>query len=120
MSPKQLGEIQTRLQAKKKSLEERIHEIGLDDPFLNPDHVNDNAVDTDVRDQIGHDTVQAKVLTLTKELGLVEGALKRSFEGKYGICVNCQKPIDQARLDLIPEAEHCIECHGKIFTSRDA
>lgn len=108
------------MSAKKTELEGRIADLGKDDPFLDPDHVNDNAVDTDVRDQIGHDTIEATVASLSKELELVEGALKRTFDGGYGLCLICNDPISQARLDLIPEAEHCIECHGKIFTSREA
>jgi DnaK suppressor protein len=41
---------------------------------------------------------------------LIEEALKRIKEGKYGICVHCQKPIQKKRLDAVPWARHCIEC----------
>ncbi len=110
--------IQTILIQKKASLETRIAELRLDDPFLDPDHVTDNAaVDTDVREQIGHDTIEASIASMQKQLDQVESALKRTFDNTYGACVNCGKMISQERLNLIPEAEHCIECHSKGFTS---
>lgn len=37
----------------------------------------------------------------------VIGAQIRLDEGKYGICITCGEPIDDARLDAIPEAAMC-------------
>ncbi len=41
---------------------------------------------------------------------LIEEALQRIKEGKYGICVHCKKKIQIKRLDAVPWARHCIEC----------
>lgn len=41
---------------------------------------------------------------------LIEEALQRIKEGKYGICVYCGKKIQQKRLEAVPWARHCIEC----------
>jgi DnaK suppressor protein len=38
----------------------------------------------------------------------VIGALVRLDEGKYGACVVCGEPIDEARLDAIPETPYCV------------
>jgi DnaK suppressor protein len=37
----------------------------------------------------------------------VIGALLRLDEGRYGICVVCGEPIDEARLAAIPETPYC-------------
>lgn len=37
-------------------------------------------------------------------------ALQRLHDGKYGICVDCEQPIDPKRLDTVPAALRCISC----------
>ena len=45
-----------------------------------------------------------------KKLRLVEEAIEKIDNGQYGICSECQEPIPEARLKVIPFAEHCINC----------
>ncbi|MDR2069872.1 MAG: TraR/DksA family transcriptional regulator [Treponema sp.] len=45
-----------------------------------------------------------------KRLKLIDSALTRIQQGKYGLCVKCGKRIPQDRLDAIPYALMCIEC----------
>lgn len=45
-----------------------------------------------------------------EEIALIERALKRIGEGKYGACQSCGEDIDEARLKAIPYAETCISC----------
>ena len=40
----------------------------------------------------------------------VEWALVRVKQGKYGICVDCGKPISRARLKAVPWTEFCRDC----------
>jgi DnaK suppressor protein len=47
------------------------------------------------------------------ELEKVEQALQRIKAGTYGICLKCGKAISLARLEIYPEAEHCMNCHKK-------
>jgi DnaK suppressor protein len=44
----------------------------------------------------------------------VEDALKRIDEGKYGVCVDCGKPIPEPRLEAIPWAARCVEDEAKL------
>lgn len=86
-----------------------------DDPFADPDHASDNAaVDTDVREQTGHDTIEAEIKDLEKRLFDIDNALKKIYKTGYGICEKCKKPIPKARLNLIPEAQYCIDCERKL------
>lgn len=43
-------------------------------------------------------------------LRLIEEALARLDNGRYGLCVNCEQAIETARLQAIPWARHCIGC----------
>ena len=44
---------------------------------------------------------------------LVDEALERMHEGKYGECIQCGGEMQQKRLDAVPWAPHCIPCQEK-------
>ena len=46
-------------------------------------------------------------------LQLIQDALRRTDEGSYGLCVECQQDVQRKRLDAVPWARHCIECQEK-------
>jgi DnaK suppressor protein len=43
-------------------------------------------------------------------LRAIEEALARIKQGTYGVCVVCQQPISQARLEAVPWTRHCRGC----------
>nr|WP_314995423.1 TraR/DksA family transcriptional regulator [uncultured Treponema sp.] len=45
-----------------------------------------------------------------KRMQLIESALARIEQGKYGKCIKCGKKIPEDRLRAIPYALMCIEC----------
>ena len=93
----------------------QIDELKKSDPFADPDHASDNAaIDTDVREQVGHDTIEAEIKDLEKRLNDIDIALKKIYKNTYGHCERCQASIAQARLELIPEARFCISCEKKL------
>ncbi|MBE6065320.1 TraR/DksA C4-type zinc finger protein [Clostridium cochlearium] len=47
-------------------------------------------------------------------LNKIETSLESINEGKYGICKNCGKKINEDRLEFIPYAENCIECQKEL------
>jgi RNA polymerase-binding protein DksA len=47
---------------------------------------------------------------MEKNLDDVKAALQQVDAGTYGICSNCGKPIEEARLKLVPSATLCISC----------
>jgi len=103
-----------RLEEDLKDLLAKIEELKKEDPFSDPDHASDNAaVDTDVREQVGHETVEAQIKDLNYRVSEIKAALLRINKGKYGICLRCAKPIPKARLEVIPESAYCIECEKK-------
>ena len=43
----------------------------------------------------------------------IEAALKRIDDGAYGLCRDCDAPINPRRLEFDPTALRCIECESK-------
>jgi RNA polymerase-binding transcription factor DksA len=48
-----------------------------------------------------------------KQLRLIESALTRISQGKYGHCIKCEKRIPQDRLEAIPYALMCVGCKSE-------
>jgi DnaK suppressor protein len=47
-------------------------------------------------------------------LGLINVALERIENGKYGKCDECGEAISKPRLQAIPYTQHCIQCARKL------
>lgn len=116
LSKKFIAEQKVKLEKDKEKILRQVEELKKDDPFADPDHASDNAaVDTDVREQVGHETIEAEVKDLERRLVAINSTLKKLIRGSaYGMCERCHKAILFARLKLIPEAEYCIDCEKKL------
>ncbi len=44
----------------------------------------------------------------------IEAALKRIDDGTYGLCRDCDEPINPKRLEFDPTALRCIDCAGNL------
>ena len=44
-------------------------------------------------------------------LALIESALRRIDDGAFGLCKTCGKPVPPERLEALPWATDCIDCH---------
>ena len=45
-----------------------------------------------------------------RELNRIEQVLARIKDGTYGRCERCRGPIGEARLEILPDATHCVSC----------
>jgi DnaK suppressor protein len=61
-------------------------------------------------DDIDRKMIEAIGTQDLKRLRLIDSALSRVQQGKYGLCMKCSKKIPQDRLEAIPYALMCIEC----------
>lgn len=43
-------------------------------------------------------------------LGKIEEALARMDEGTFGLCEDCEEPIEIKRLEVRPVSTHCVAC----------
>ena len=48
-----------------------------------------------------------------KQLRLIESALTRISQGKYGYCIKCEKRIPPDRLEALPYALMCVDCKSE-------
>lgn len=48
----------------------------------------------------------------------IQKALKAIENGTYGQCAECKENIERGRLDIMPYAELCVSCNGKLKTKR--
>lgn len=106
-----LRQEEKRLKKTEKSLEK-------EDPFNDPTRVDDNAVDTDVVEQMEHERVSALKMSINKSLVSVRKTLTRIKLGKYGICEECNKMIDTDRLAISLTADYCMKCAVKLESKK--
>jgi RNA polymerase-binding transcription factor DksA len=59
---------------------------------------------------VERERVLALASIATGNLEDIELALARVEAGTYGTCAACHRPIDRARLEVVPEATLCIRC----------
>lgn len=55
----------------------------------------------------------ASVQTTQSQRADVLAALARVDDGSYGLCVDCGKPVPDARLDARPATPRCVPCQSK-------
>ncbi|HSB61336.1 MAG TPA: TraR/DksA C4-type zinc finger protein [Vicinamibacteria bacterium] len=46
-------------------------------------------------------------------LQLVDEAILRIEDKRYGVCVSCEEEMNQKRLEAVPWARHCLACQEK-------
>jgi len=64
-------------------------------------------------DDIDRKMIEAIGAQELKRLKLIESALTRIKQGKYGHCIKCSHRIPQDRLIAIPYALMCIDCKSE-------
>lgn len=67
----------------------------------------------DRSDTEGDPEARALLGTVQRRMSQAKDALSRIEQGKYGICADCDKPIENERLVLQPVATRCISCQSK-------
>lgn len=74
---------------------------------LNPKDLPDIAADN-----IDRKTLEALSAQDIKRLRLIDSAISRIFNGRYGVCMKCNEKIPKERLEAIPYALMCIGCQS--------
>jgi len=121
LTKKFLKEQKKKLEKEKKSLEKELKSFAKKDPRLKgnwktkfPYFGIKTADPSEEEDQIEeYETNRAVEHSLELRLQKINNALKKIKEGKYGICINCNKPIKIERLKAYPEADTCMDCTNK-------
>ena len=61
-------------------------------------------------DDIDRKLIEAIGTQELSRLKVIDSALARIIQGKYGLCIKCGRKIPHPRLEAIPYALMCIEC----------
>ena len=56
-------------------------------------------------------TCEANIRDSLQKISKLEVAGKRVDAPDYGICIECDKPIEVTKLMLMPETMYCVQCH---------
>jgi len=56
------------------------------------------------------ETLEAIGAAAVTEITAIDRALLRLAQGQYGVCENCEEPIDAERLRVVPYATTCGNC----------
>ena len=84
---------------------------------LNCSEAEKRGVTTHMADVCSDNSRHEMELRLMTEEGnvleLIEQAIQRLADGKYGICQDCGERISEARLEARPHAVYCIKCKSE-------
>lgn len=92
----------------------KIKRLRREDPFSTEDRALIVEPGTDAAQLFGHEKTVVLEKALKRDLGEIEKALDKIKKGTYGICENCKKPIDAARLSAKPAAIYCMKCEKSL------
>lgn len=93
------------LTERRQYLDKHMHQIEdqLDDA-PNPDW-DDNAAEHE-----GDEVLEDLGIMDQQESRAINAALARIKDGTFGICMKCEAPISEKRLDLVPHTPFCKNC----------
>ncbi len=109
MEAKRLDYFRVKLEEKQLSLTDMVHRTEGYGREKEPDiqDVADMAVESYTKEfNFGKSSGDRHILQLIRD------ALGRIEDKSYGVCVNCENPIQPKRLEAVPWARHCIQCQG--------
>ncbi len=92
----------------------KIKRLRREDPFTTEDRALIVEPGTDAAQLFGHEKTVVLEKQLKKDLGEIEKALDKIKKRTYGICENCKKAIDAARLLAKPAAIYCMKCEAEL------
>ncbi len=95
---------QRLLQRERELLEEisRFRSEAREAPSAEVEDPSDQAVSSDLKELSLEEATQA-----SRTLAQVRAALQRIADGTYGICIDCGRPIEPARLEAVPWTPYC-------------
>ncbi len=109
LTPEQLSEIQETLES---ALRKLLKSMGMTEQAMETVVLDQTAVGRLSRIDSLQNQAMAKGLHEREQarLGQIQTALARLAAGQYGICLECDNPLEFGRLMVFPEAPTCPAC----------
>lgn len=120
MNTKELAEYKTTLEAEKEKLTKELESFAIKDKELghNWNTQFPNKEKGDPEEEADDATEYAQLVSVEqslelklKDVNISLDKINKGENGKYGICENCEKKIEEKRLQVAPEARLCVECN---------
>lgn len=120
MNKKFIEESKIKLEAAKESVIKQLQTFAVEDEnlkhnwtaqFPNRDNGNkeEEAEDANEFEQLV--SLEHSLELKLKDINTALEKIEKGKNGKYGICENCGKKIEEKRLQAYPEAKNCIKCN---------
>jgi RNA polymerase-binding protein DksA len=117
LEARQIERARERLSREREQAAARLRDLGitLDVDEAAPRAGSDTGLDEGDRAQASEreDMSLATRQRLADRINRLTAALARIDAGTYGLCQECARPIEQARLKAMPEAETCLACQER-------
>lgn len=118
-----LNKYKTKLEEEKKLLEDELSELGQVDKKGDWEATSDDELsaqevpdDGDLAERSeDYEERSIKLNSLETRLADIKVALEKIDNGGFGICENCEKKIEEDRLEVNPAAKTCKECMNKVI-----
>ena len=117
LSKEKIKYFEKKLREEKEAIEKELPSVGRRNPDVpgdweaTPADMNTMVSDkNELADKFEEMESRAAIEdSLEGQLVLINAALERIKAGKYGICAECGKPIDEKRLEAYPAAKNCVK-----------
>lgn len=113
-----IGKLKDRVYAQRDTIISKIKRLRREDPFSTEDRALIVEPGTDASALFGHEKTVVLENQLKRDLKEIEKALIKIKKGTYGVCENCGKPIDVARLEVKPSAIYCLKCEKEMESGK--
>ncbi|MEK7615916.1 MAG: TraR/DksA C4-type zinc finger protein [Patescibacteria group bacterium] len=121
MDKQQTEQLKKSLLQEKAALEAQLSQIAKKNPAVKgdwtsvPQDISDPADSLDEKAQTVTNLEERRAIEQNLELRLkeIDETLEKLDKGSYGICSNCNLPIDKKRLIAKPAVKFCIVCATK-------
>ncbi len=120
--PKFVQQVWKVLSMEERRLAKEKERLAKEDPALRPNLAASKPAETidEATEALSQERVEVEKGILGKLLMETRLALSKIRIGKYGICENCGKQIDRARLEAYPQARYCLDCEKKLSLKKGA
>lgn len=117
LSKEQTKKIEEKLLAQKERLEKDLRSFAQKDPNIKGDwttrfqRFEEGSNLEEAADEVEQYATNLPIEhSLELRLQAISRALEKIKKGTYGMCESCKNPIDMKRIEIYPEAKHCLDC----------
>jgi RNA polymerase-binding transcription factor DksA len=121
MEPSEIKKLKADLLKEKEEIETELERFTTKNPVVGDDYksVYPKSDSLDTLDEQAHSVTEyEQEMGVEHSLELRRKEIKETLEkidaGAFGVCTNCQSPIEENRLKAMPAAKFCVSCAKRV------